>query len=470
MERLRNLFFSHALIFLIILGFIVSVWRIWEDKIYFTDELLIEDAAFAFSKGEWFINPTVNHNVDLVKPPLVYWTDSVPYFFSRATPFTRRISNVFFGLGTVLFVYLLAERFYQSKVAALASVLLFTNGLYLLFVKTANFDLPAAFFSCAALYFYNTEKKTGSFAKTPFFIALSVLARSFLGLVILVVVLFDNFLNSKRRIGESLKIIGLTLLFVLPWHVASFIVSPQSFVNDYLKFATYGHGLQGLAGEVPTTPFFYFKIFLLFPLGVFGVYYLVKNHKDKKLGFQLLAWLTISFLVLSVSKTRHEWYAVPLMVPLAISSSVQIQLALEKLKNKKINLVLFKVALLTAVLTYPVFFFFKLPDDLDIIKAARFMQGYSGLNGVLYEWRDSYLTQTRFFPGYNLQVLLPDELPEKIVNKKTLYLLVNKKYTDEFKYADSLKIYDQGDYNIYLLKDINSCSTLGFCIGPGGGN
>src|SRR5882672_6767656 len=68
--------------------------------------------------------PTLNGESFLEKPPLVYWTAAASMKLFGANGPAARLPCVFFGLGTLLFTFLLARCLYGEATALGATLIL----------------------------------------------------------------------------------------------------------------------------------------------------------------------------------------------------------------------------------------------------------------------------------------------------------------------------------------------------------
>ena len=125
----------YLVILLLLLSFIAAIFNSWQDKIFFTDELFVEDAAYIMSRGGSFIIPKVNGEPYLAKPPLLYWLYAPLYIFFQPTPFISRIWMTVFGVLLTLVVYKLAEKWFGVKTAIYSSLFLTSSFPFIYFTE-----------------------------------------------------------------------------------------------------------------------------------------------------------------------------------------------------------------------------------------------------------------------------------------------------------------------------------------------
>ena len=423
----------YTLLFVLILAFVLGVFRIWEDRVFFTDELLIEDASYTMAKGGSWIVPTVNGFPDLAKPVLVYWVTAPLYFLFSVAPWVRRIPTLLFGILLAATTFKLAENFFNNKkITILSSLFLITSGIYIYFTKAANFDLTNAFFTASTILFYNLGKKEEKYlylAGLAF--SLGILTRSFLALTPAAVIVFDYLLYPKERVAKRKLIIGLTisLLVIIPWHVLAYKSAPTSFIERYLKLPILYHALGRIEGEAAAGPLFYLKTLILFPASVFSVGYLIVNLKESlnSKKAQLIIWALIYVLILAVSSSKHEWYLLPLISPLSILAAAFVY-RIERLRGRKILKIILRAFSLVIFLGPPSYLLTNSLPQSDTYAAVRIMQKESLPVDTLYLWEDyELIPRTRFFPGRSTAKLQRKSVHEEVVRKEKIFVLLKRR-------------------------------------------
>lgn len=453
-RKLIDFYHQHPLFLILIFASFLAIFRVWEDRVFFTDELLIEDASYTMAKeGEWLI-PRVNGYPDLTKPPFVYWVTAPLYFIFSVNPWVRRIPTVFLGILLSGVTYKLAEYFFNKRVALLSSLFLITSGLFVFFTKAANFDLANAFFTTTAIYFYNLGKKWEKYLiLVSLAFSLGIMTRSFLALIPFLVIIGDYFLFIKERaIGKKLlKYFLFSIALITPWHIMAYLKEPINFIERYIRMPIFSHALGRVEGEVVTTPFFYLVIFILFPASVLSLGYLVLNlkRKIKSKDTQMILWILIYFLILIFSKSRHEWYLIYLAPPLAILAGAFFY-QIER-KNKVIEILL-KVFFLILILAFPLSLFIKPLPQHEPYEAVKIMERESGFSEKLYLWEDYRLVPiTKFFPGRRIERLSETNIREKLEKDKKLFVILEKDRESEIPdIGDKQNLYESK--NVFLIK------------------
>jgi len=439
---------------LIVIVIFCTFFRFGEDRVIFTDELLIEDASFGFSKGEWLIVPKINGKIDLAKPPLVYWITSLPYFLAEPQPWTRNLLQPLFGVGLVAVIFLFAKRFYDDKSAFWSVAFLVTSFPYIFFTKTANFDLANAFFVTAAIYVYNLSKTRKKYlGLLTVLLTITVLTRSFLAIFAYGTIVLDFLFQKKRALSlKKIFVVILTsLILSLPWHILAYKNAPNNFIEQYIKIPTSYHAQGTLLGETQNPLSYYLLIFILFPAGGFSLIYLfqtVRKVRKNTIDIQLIFWFLIIFILLTVSKTRHLWYAVPIIVPLSLLAGRFVSLNLKK-EEFNFKHILISAFAIVCLVIYPLLIIFRPLPEADIIRATRTFLKATASYRELYIWKYPFLPVTRFFP--NRSVLLissKDQLPWNDWS----YVLTRREDLENFDEYFSEKLYIGEDFALIKIK------------------
>src|SRR3989344_3919267 len=275
---------------LVLLFFIFFVFfRAFDSRILFTDSLLIEDASYGFSLGEWIVNPEIEGRVDLAKPPFFYWINSVPYLFFGYNPIFRNWLIPIVGLLTAILTFKLARVYFDKKTSYLSALFLIANLLFLFFTKTANFDLPNAFLITLSIFFYHFVLGGG-----------------------------------KLKTAKLVNTFFVFLFFAAIWLIASFSLNPEYFYNQFIKIPFSYHAYGKILGDESTPIFYYLIIFILAPQLLFGLYYAVRVIIERKKSYPdslIVFWFFLVFVTLSLSETKHLWYILPVLSPLSILSA-----------------------------------------------------------------------------------------------------------------------------------------------------
>ncbi len=339
----------------------ILLWKIWDPTVIFTDELLINDTAMAMANGGSWIVPTLHAEPHFAKPPLVYWFLALLLKIFPHPFITGRFLMTLFAIGIVYIAY----KLHPSR----WTVLFLTCSIPLIyFTKTTNIDIPNAFFSLLTVYCIFQKKPVWAGSA----LGLGILTRSYLALFPLAIPLV------RKNYTESLKIFVIALLVAAPWHIAAYVVSPDAFVREYISLPLLHIG--AIPGDSPSSPFFYLNLIILFPPVILAIFQ--KNT--------LWMWILPYLIVLTLSQTRHEWYLLPIIPPLAIIAAKFIEDHKHPLIQwASYTMIIFPLAMIA---------FLPLPES-EIISAVKTAEKYLAPGEPIYELKYSLIPVTSTFPG-----------------------------------------------------------------------
>ena len=412
------------------MSLVIGSIKSWQQTVIFTDELLIEDAAYTMAKGGSWITPKVNGETYLAKPPLLYWLYALLYRFFPPLPFIRRVWMIIFGSLLNLIVFVLAKKWYGVKVAVYSSLFLCLSFPFVYFTKTANFDLVNAFFITLTVFFYNQSRSRVRYFFTFISLGVSVLNRSFLALLPFAIIGINETVG-KRRFFDIKKLILAVIIFlliILPWHILAVKQDYREFVRQYLQLPVLFHMFSLVDGDTASNPLFYLNIFVLFPPVLFVFLYLGYLIKFKKMNLrnifsfphiQLSAWIIFYSVILAVSRTRHEWYLLPLFPALAIATGYSFYKLLALSKGFAVANYFFSLMAVTFLIS-PVFALIKFPlPEAEVIQAVNLIKKSQAHNSTFFIYKYDIVPITGLYPENikgkiikNLEIL--DGLGDKV--------------------------------------------------------
>ncbi len=403
-------------IIIIIFSFLLLI-RLNNNKILFTDELIIEDVSYGISKGQNLLIPYINGQPDLAKPPFVYWIASIPYLFIKPYPYVRRITMIIWGIFSIITIYKL-HKIKNKKGNPLLSAFVYAFSLpTLFFINAANFDIPNAFFILLTVYIYNKEVVVGKNIKIlPFLITAGFLTRSFLYLLGLSGIIIDFFLFEIKsfKLKYFIKLLLFSIIPVTLWLLYAYVKEPDALLNQFLILPVKHHGFGMLRGEEATGYFYYLLLFLIFPLGIPVITKLIKykfinkQYFTNRIDKQIMITIFIYILVLSLSQTRHIWYVIPVIPFLSIIASNTIY---EIYNIKLYPLKILGLVMVAVFLTAPsLMLVFNLFPEADIITANKYIENNLAYVDTIYLWNYSYLPKTRFYPKDSVIVINKEDI------------------------------------------------------------
>ncbi len=368
-------------LFILILLLIGFSLRIFLTTCYYWDELIYLQHAEILSGKE------NNYNEFDFRPPLLSILIAGLYSLWH----NPIIANIFVSLlatFSALFAYLAAKEMFNMKVAMIAAILLAFWPIHIYVSKTLLVHTTAIFFALASLFFLkkaeNKNKKNNSllFFLAGVFIAFSILTR--FTYLILIPLILVNIVLFRKKYDIKKIFYGITgmLVLILPYLIWAYV----NYGNAFHTFKT-----ASLVVSWSTKQPWHFYLtnsWLLLGLGgVVGlgswIFFKIKDKKITKEEIFLLAWFLIPLVYLSFMVHKEVRFLMVILIPTIFLSSVGFKNLFEKIRNKKVILLLFLVIILI-----PLFSFFYSPYirtcDSDAQRASSWIMENTDKTGIIY--------------------------------------------------------------------------------------
>ncbi|RPH29676.1 MAG: hypothetical protein EHM93_16955 [Bacteroidales bacterium] len=346
------------------------------------DEARLAQNAYEMNKNGNFIVTYADGQPDMwnTKPPLMIWFQVLCVKVFGFRELSIRLPSAIAALLTCLFLIFVSNRYLKDFCFGfIASIVLVTSVGYMNLhaVRTGDYDSLLTLFTtiysfCFFLYIERAERRYLYF--TFIAITLAVLAKGIAGLLF-VPVLF-MYAVIRKKLTSILKQKDLYIgLFIFLFFVMGYYALREFYNPGYLK-AVWDNELMGryfITNEGHRENFwFYYQMLVkhhyiywvwIVPIGVL-VGILQKDKLYQNIALYSLLLLVFYFLVISASKTKLEWYNVPLYPLLAIIVTVALNTIYNVLIDSSYTVKLFKVNVL------PLFFLFAICINpyADIVK------------------------------------------------------------------------------------------------------
>lgn len=277
----------------------------------------------------------------LEKPPLVPFLSGLFMKLPGSTEFWARLPSFVAGIGVLYFLYkILHEKFKENMLLyfSITTVTLLLSAPFMNRMTSLNTDI---FLVLGWLGFYYYYKK--SFALSTLFLFVGVMSKSFLGLFPLLVVLLEDAFTTgsvkQALLGylSNLRKLTMAILISIAWFVLAYL----RFGNQFLQENLYDHLVARVVKPVelhyggflyyPKLLFSYYNVFLLvFAIAVGYVMYLIFKKRQTHLLF--IPLFLLYGVLISLAKTKLNWYIFPILPFLAVSLSVLLVDIKTKLK------------------------------------------------------------------------------------------------------------------------------------------
>ena len=315
---------------IIFIYFLTRVWNLVSNYPIFTDEgIYIHWAKIAWHDPAWrFISLTDG------RQPLQTWA-TIPFLkiFKNDLLFGGRMFGVFSGLFSMAGIYSLAFYLFNKKTAYLAAIIYIFTPFLLFFDRMAMIDsFVAATFTWTLLisFVLSKNRDIGTAVVYGLVAGLFLLAKStvamFIGLVLLSVVFV---FNKKNKLSENIKFGVNYLILNLVSITIAFVIYNVQRLSPYMQYVGQKNNtfvltlsewlanpFQLVAANSVSIPYYVMHSlgFLMFFLGILGMYFYFKKEKIKTL--YLLSWLILPYIVMMffnrVLYTRYIIFYLPL--------------------------------------------------------------------------------------------------------------------------------------------------------------
>ncbi len=299
-------------------------------------------SAYEMSKNNNFLMPTYNGSVDMwnTKPPLLISCQAICIKIFGNNEMSVRLPSAVVSTLTVLLIFLLLSELTKSKPLAFlaAGVFLVTPGLLPYHaLRQGDFEAFILFFSAAYslvfLYYIETKKNWTLYLMMSLF-TLAFLSKSSASLFFLPGI--GLYILMKKELLPLLKNKHFYYSLLVPLIILSgYYLLRESYNHGYIK-AVYDNEFGGRAFtaiEGHSKPFMFYVDFLtdyalgwwfwLIPVGLVLTFF-EKNKQIKNIFIFSLLLASIHLLIISVTKTKLEWYCFPEVTFWVILSAISV--------------------------------------------------------------------------------------------------------------------------------------------------
>jgi len=408
----------------------VSPLKIWDETVYANlgSDLSENPFNYSFAKkwtdwvpGDW---PKAGF-----RPPLLPYTLSILYFLNL--DFFVEFLMPIIGALSVIFVFIIAKKMFNEKIALYSSLFLTFLPLHVIYSGKILTGVFSTFFIILSVlcFWLGFEKKKNKY-KLVFgvFLGLSVLARY---TVLWIIPVFPLYLIIKNKNLLFLKdrfawlAIGLFFLVLSPW----FVYGNVEYGNPLGQFF---HALRAASYWGGSQPWYFFFQHSLQMFSVVSIiflmslFFIVSNKKIRRNSavLFLLLWFFIFFVSASLMSHKEDRFLLQLTPPLVILSAV----FLDNTKYKK-HIITLVVLLLIFQVCVHFIYLLKISytqTNLCFLKATKFLESTPNDSVIITdEFPVIYYyikRETHFYPNpFNLLNLR--DLIDNYYNGRPTYIL-----------------------------------------------
>lgn len=304
------------------------------------DEARLAISAYEMSKTGNLLITTWNNIPDMwsTKPPFLIWQQALMIKLLGPSEFAVRLPSAIAAFFTCYVLYRIAAKKFNSYLLGLiiVAVLVTSHGYVSLHgIRTADYDSMLTLFTtlyCFCFFFFLEEEKPKYLVLSFFFMALAVLTKSVAGVIASpALVLYTLFRNKALfTLRKKEFYIGLSVFLLI---VGGYYLLREHYNPGYLA-AVQENELGGrfmVAQEQHSgDAWFYYKRLvdfkfsywiMLIPCGLITAYFLEDKRLKRFVFFSMLVSL-VYFAIISSSKTKLNWYDLPLYPFLAVIAGV----------------------------------------------------------------------------------------------------------------------------------------------------
>lgn len=285
-------------------------------------------------------------------PPAGFWFTALSYLVFGVSNFSARFPQAFFGLMTLVVIYLLGRKFQLNNFLSLMAAVSLSSANWFLFrARSGNLDISLTFFFVLTIYlaFKFTESKK---FYLPFVLSFVFLLFSKTLVPFTVIpVIFLVFFKSKLQWKEYVKVFLVIFIIFGGWFLIKSQTNPK-FVWQYFNI-----GLPGVSGDSSiienvksTKSYLHNGIGIWFWPSILGLILCLLSFKKK---YMVLPIFFISFMILFIFSNRgHIWHMIPVYPFMILAFFVGSNYWITKLPRALKNISLLAVLLFSIYLSF----------------------------------------------------------------------------------------------------------------------
>lgn len=303
------------------------------------DEINFAESAREMIESGNFLTVQIEYEPFWEKPPLFIWFQVLSMKIFGINEFAARFPNAVAGFVTLLVLFFLGRRLYDSRFGAFWVIAYTCSILPFLYFKSGIIDPWFNLFiflgisNFAFLYFTkNTVNKTMRIFLSAFFIGLAVLTKGPVGLLMLLITAFVYFVFSRFKLPVNFfQILLFFIVFALVggfWFILQVLDGNYKIIADFIEyqirlFQTEDAGHGGFFG-------YHFVVLLIgvFPASVYGLRGLstIQSNTFNQDVYRrwMIILLAVVLIVFSIVKTKIIHYSSLAYFPLTFLAAYAV--------------------------------------------------------------------------------------------------------------------------------------------------
>lgn len=367
-------------LFLISLStFVLFTMRLGRNLYSDWDECLYGQYSVEMLKSGHYLTNIWNQYIDLQKPPLYTWILAAVNYFN-GSEFALRMVSVTGAIILLNLVYLFAAKYFSQKIAVLATLILLTGEVFVIYALKLNTDLlfSLIIFSAVWQWWRVKDKKNGfgAYGVGALF-GLAVMIKGLGSLQFIMALGAATILfPSKVRFANLFKLGIAFALIIIPWHLATYMTYGSHFIKVYIFDNIIKRSMYPIENHRERIWFYFVLLYrelkpwiftaFVFPIVLMHSFitrkrtkHLIQFIRTELKKNELILTVLICFVVPLISitrvQTRIAWYALPLYPFIAIYLAYNLNILLEAIKKKNLHLAKIIFAILVIFLSVDAF-------------------------------------------------------------------------------------------------------------------
>lgn len=305
--------------------------------------------------------------------PFYIWLIALMFKLFGINEYNARFFSTVSCLGSMVSLFFIARIISKNKWVRFFSVfVLATTFWYTRYAMHAMFDVTLSFFYTLIILFFllGITKSERYFLLSGIFVGFSILTKSLLGIFPwIIMVLFLLFYDSKKLLSRYFLLsILVSSVIALPWYLVEYFKYGERFVSEQFRWLFFERAFgKSVPGQNLFSYFYYIKFLLIgylpwFPLGIAGIYTIIKRKREKKedwLELLPIIWILTVLVIMTIPGSRKSWYIMPVFPAFALV--VGKYLSENILKTEKRNFLFAKILSLTFFGIILILLFFPIP-------------------------------------------------------------------------------------------------------------
>lgn len=401
-EELIDFFKKHPISIILIIAAILYIIWIWLPLglIHSWNEAYYMMRVTHVAEGGSYLDGSFDN------PPLFVYSLSLLSRITGISLIAFRFVIVFCTLITTYLIYQIGCIFGKKRAGLVSSSLYAFFPMTVIFSKIIQIDLFAVMLMTAAFYFavLGVKKNKNWFYLSGLFLGLTVFTKFPAALVSLPIFYFMY--SQKIQIKYFLLIIVEAILVPLPW-IAHVLTVKPSFLRSS---ASSSKNFFGLGSMHIDAPLYQLAMVLLATLVFISLLVLFWKRKPKSVEEKTLALFTLIFSGFFLLLPNHEYYLLPVFVPLFLFLG-NIYKKEEKRKKVKKILIVFLIISVILLVTRPVY-------DVNWEEASNYVKDNYPENLTIYSTSPRV---TDYYMQQEVNWLHPNKI-ENISENKTIIM------------------------------------------------